>query len=196
MCGRYYLDFGAIPPSLLKGYPMADGAFEAAEHACRSDICPGDRAPALIKVGRDIVLDVMRWGFERPDGGLVINARVETVGQKPMFRGLVEGQRCVLPATHYYEWRDGDGQKFSIAPKGSDTFYLAGLYRFGPSCREFVVLTQAPVSQLDDLHDRMPLILDSRQAMERWMSGETPLFTGYDALRIDAEGDEQLRMSF
>ena len=125
----------------------------------------------------------MRWGFEKPQGGLVINARVETIGERPMFRALAQKQRCAMPASGYYEWRRSDRQKYTVALASAGRFYLAGLWRVGVEGPEFVVLTQPPVEAIVPVHNRM-------------RAGETPLYADSAALRVAAAGPEQLSMLF
>ena len=183
MCGRYFIDEDG-----LREY-----GFETAETG-GADICPGVQAPALVMGSGDIDVKRMRWGFERPGGGLVINARAETMGERPMFRALSERQHCALPASRYYEWRRSDRQPFDISLEGASRFWLAGLYRLGAEGLQFVVLTQPPVRAILPVHSRMPLILADPGALRRWLDGETRLFDG--TVRVQAHGPEQLAMPF
>ena len=73
---------------------------------------------------------------------------------------------------------------------------MAGLYRIGGHGREFVILTQPPVSVIAPIHNRMPLLMDSRDALRCWLSGEMPLFQASEALEVAPDGPEQLRMFF
>ncbi|MBR1821812.1 MAG: SOS response-associated peptidase family protein [Clostridia bacterium] len=189
MCGRYYIDEAA-----LRGYESADWASLGLEGGM--DVCPGMDAPVLIMAASETAFCQMRWGFDRPEGGLVINARVETMTERTMFRSLSERRRCAIPASRYYEWRRADHQKFEVAFNGADRFWLAGLYRMGRERQEFVVLTQPPVPAIQVIHNRMPLILPTTEAVERWLRGETPLFENNGAVRVAAEGPEQLQMRF
>lgn len=193
MCGRYYLETH-LPP---EDTPESLAALEAAiPSRMRGDVRPGDEAPAVVREEEALSVQTMRWGFTGAGGGLVINARVESLREKPMFRGLVDRQRCALPAAGYYEWRDGDGQKYRIALAGRGLFCLAGLYRLGLDGREFVVVTQRPVGGIIPIHNRMPLILDTDAAIHDWLGGELPLYGNGRRLRIEAEGPEQLQMTF
>ena len=188
MCGRYYLS----PRDLVEYAP--EGLYTEKALDGGTDVCPGMEAPALVDDGGASGARRMRWGFARPEGGLVINARVETMAERDMFRGLAQKQRCALPASKYYEWRRGDRQKFDIALPGR--FFLAGLWRVGGDGAEFVVLTQPPVPAIEPIHDRMPVLLPDVDAMRRWLAGETPLFCDSAALRLHADGPEQLAMRF
>ena len=190
MCGRYFMDADDV-----REY-AADIAFENRALTVGTDICPGMDAPATVKSEGRTLSRAMRWGFEKPQGGLVINARVETIGEKPMFRALADNQRCAMPARRYYEWRRSDRQKFDIALTDARRFWLAGLWRIGESGPEFVVLTQPPVEVIAPVHNRMPLLLPTAESMARWLAGETRLFENSAALKVVAEGPEQLTMLF
>ena len=188
MCGRYYMD-----PDDVREY-AADANFDEAAKRRGTDIAPGMDAPAIVDADSEPRARIMRWGFERESGGLVINARVETMGERGMFKGLARRQRCALPASKYYEWRRGDRQKFDISLPGR--FFIAGLWRIGGDGPEFVVLTQPPVPAIEPVHNRMPLLLPTVDAMRRWLAGETPLYSDSAALRVHADGPEQMAMRF
>ena len=188
MCGRYYMD-----PDDVREY-AADAPYGEMAREAGTDVCPGMDAPALVGEGTETRARIMHWGFDRPAGGLIINARVETMGERVMFRALSQNQRCALPASRYYEWRRGDRQKFNIALP--DRVFLAGLWRIGTGGAQFVVLTQPPVPAIEPIHNRMPLLLPGADVMRRWLSGETPIYTDSAALLIRAEGPEQLAMRF
>ncbi len=115
---------------------------------------------------------LMRWGFPRPRGtGVVINARSESVLERPMFRSAFFTRRCVVPSTGFYEWRyeagHKRGQKMWLRLPDQPMLYMAGLYGFFPDARDpdaggytgFVILTTAANASVAPLHDRMPLIL-------------------------------------
>lgn len=187
MCGRYF-----IADEALEGYDIE--ALNRATANGVSDFQPGMEAPVIVADCEGV--ERMHWGFSREQGGLVINARVETMEEKPMFRGLVDGQRCAVPASGYYEWRRADKQKYAVDMRDSGRIWLAGLYRVGSRGKEFVVVTQPPLQAIQPIHNRMPLILPDKAAVDRWLRGDIPLFEDNGALRIAAEGPEQLQMTF
>ena len=187
MCGRYF-----IADEAIREFDI-DALNRASTHG-GAEIQPGMEAPVLLSEGERA--QAMRWGFAREQGSLVINARVETIHDKPLFRGIADDQRCAIPASRYFEWRRADRQKFAIHLRDVGLFYLAGLYRMGELGREFVVLTQPPVKAIQPVHNRMPLILPDRTSMKCWLSGEMPLFSDDASVLIRAEGPEQLQMAF
>ena len=131
------------------------------------DIAPAQEAPVLIAEGNRVTAVFQRWGIPGWRGGLVINARAETVCDKPMFRRSMTGRRCVIPATGYYEWDTARHKYFFQQP--GEPLYLAGIYDNvdGQDC--FVVLTTTPNDSVRDIHDRMPLIL-SHDQVRPWLT--------------------------
>lgn len=141
------------------------------------DIYPTDYAAAITATRESKPMyQQMRWGFSAYDGkGVLINARAETVTEKPTFRKPVAENRCLIPATYYYEWMKSPTLKKKIRhvmrdPK-TTTVYMAGIYRLEASedTPRFVILTKRAAKQIQDIHDRMPVILDREQQKE-WLS--------------------------
>jgi putative SOS response-associated peptidase YedK len=115
-------------------------------------------------------LRLLRWGlvprWRKPGQSNTptpINARSETIIEKPMFRGLVKGHRCLVPASGFYEWQRQNGkQPFYITLRDEPLFAFAGLYDDPPSDDEpgsFTILTTEANALVAPLHDRMPVIL-------------------------------------
>ena len=126
------------------------------------DVFPGDLA-AVIASNRKMEPQVfaMEWGYKMPDGKRIFNARSETASNKAMFADGMRQRRCLIPAAHYYEWqKTSDGKiKYSLAPKGSEGFYLAGIYRIENGVPVFSILTKTPAESISFIHNRMPVIL-------------------------------------
>ena len=137
---------------------------------------------------------LMRWGFlfsGKPRISQVINARSETLTEKPMFRRLVNTRRCVIPANGFFEWASplnkasanpvsSKKSKFLIKPsgvfgaKGIIFFYMAGLTnRLQISADAFVdcfvIITTRASPQMSKIHDRMPVMFD-REMANNWLS--------------------------
>ena len=96
------------------------------------------------------------WGFEA--NTLVINARSETLAERPMFRDLLDTNRCLIPADGFYEWKGRQPYYFQLPEK--TLFAFAGLWRDG----RCVVITRAADRNMQGIHDRMPVIIPQ----ERW----------------------------
>ena len=119
----------------------------------------------------------MKWGFTLPKStSPVVNARVETASEKPLFKEHWKRHRCVIPASYYYEWehfaasngKTKTGRKYLIQPAGATVTYLCGLYRLEDNLPVFSVLTREPSEELRQIHDRMPLII-SEDRITDWI---------------------------
>lgn len=145
------------------------------------NIAPSQRA--LIVRGSELgpVVRALHWGLVpawaktskmvRP-----INARAETVAEKPMFRDAFKVSRCLVLCDGYYEWQlrpDGSKQPYRLALEGSAPFVMAGLWarntRFTAEPLEtFCIVTTQASSRCNDIHPRMPVILD-REHHQQWL---------------------------
>lgn len=181
MCGRYYFDvdieeFREIVSNIRNN---SDEPFKVGE------IFPTNVAPILTNKG--VIL--AKWGFPNLKGkGVIINARVESLNQRMMFRNLVATQRCIVPASGFFEWKrnpSGERLKDKYLFENTDSIlYMAGLYNIFQDNVEqlslfdinkeqpsFVIITQNANKYMGDIHDRMPLIFTKEQ-MIRWLNGD------------------------
>lgn len=146
------------------------------------DVFPGDVA-AVIASNRNLEPQAfaMEWGYRMPDGKRIFNARSETASYKAMFADGMRQRRCLIPAVHYYEWqKTPDGKvKYSIAPKDTEGFYLAGIYRLENGIPVFSVLTKEPAESIAFIHNRMPVILP-QIVMTDWLNSR---YRGGDVLQ-------------
>ncbi len=183
MCGRYTL---ASPNAaeVRARFRLA----ESLEVRQRYNVAPGDQVLA-VRTGRDGAPrgDSLRWGLvpswaKQPDTGLkMINARVETVAERPAFRWAFARYRCLIIADGFYEWRPAAGgpkQPFHIRRADGKTFAFAGLWSIwhapdGVRLRTCTILTTAANATIAPLHDRMPVIL-APDAETDWLELATP----------------------
>ena len=153
------------------------GTFQKNDEPLKAEgeICPSAVLPVLAsnRAGERRVFP-MKWGFSQK-GGLIINARVETAAEKPMFRESWRKHRCVIPVSWYFEWEHNEekktGQKYALQPDVPGLVLLAGLYRMEEDKPTFVILTRPAQENLLWMHDRMPVMLPL-QAAERWICPE------------------------
>lgn len=131
------------------------------------DVCPAQQAPVLVARGGKVVGEMQTWGLPGPAGKLIINARVETVTQKSMFRRSIATQRCVIPATAFYE-RDSSRRAYTFSLP-AQSLWLAGIYDNIDGENRFVILTTTPNASVSPVHDRMPLMLD-RADIRPWLT--------------------------
>lgn len=178
MCGRYSLTTAPEAMRALFDYENLPNL------APRHNIAPTQAVavvrPAAAGAGRELVM--MRWGLvpgwakEIGIGAKMINARAETVAEKPAFRDALARRRCLVPADGFYEWRMEEGRKqpFRIGFRGGRTFAFAGLWerwqattdgggvRAGDMVDSVAIVTTAANARLHPIHHRMPVILDAR----------------------------------
>jgi len=184
VCGRYTLAT-PNPAEVRARFPIG----ESIEVRRRYNVAPGDEVLA-VTTDRDGNPrgELLRWGLvptwaKKPDTGLkMINARVETVAQRPAFRRAFERYRCLIIADGFYEWRRqpaGPKQAFHITQGDGGLFAFAGLWSIwhddneGRTLRTCTILTTAASSAIAPLHDRMPAIL-AAGAESAWLEHAQP----------------------
>lgn len=164
MCARYEFladcpELHAILEALRRRRPGA------AWHP--GTVYPSASAPVLLEAAGELVPELLCWGFPWPGRRPVINARAETLLERPMFREPARSRRCAVPASSFFEW---DSQKHQFVLRRADgrPLYLAGVYdrRDGLDC--YCVVTRPAQGAAAEIHDRMPLIL-SQEAAEAWV---------------------------
>lgn len=169
MCGRYKIGSDGEKSRFFEFIEEINLDFvdeKEIKLSVKSDVNPGMLAPVIL-TKRSIWAGVqMRWGFET-GGKLVINARSESVFDKPMFRDSAMAMRCAVPALGYYEWNERR-EKFLFSPPDGGLMMLAGLYRYAPEGKpEFVIVTRRAYGEYGKIHGRMPLVLNDWRAWLR-----------------------------
>lgn len=171
MCGRYYIRVGIR--DIMEHYFENITNLPVVEYEPRV-IFPSDKVPVIHR-GKEVdkTIHLMKWGFAPSYmKKLMINARSETIAEKPLFRESFFRRRCLIPASGYYEWEkleDESGKiqkiKRDITVDGSDIISLAGIYdRFQDKEGQYFwavsILTKDANDSVKDVHNRMPIILD------------------------------------
>ncbi len=177
MCGRYSL---WCIDDLCGRFRLLDPTLGFRSHF---NIAPGSSNPVIVAHERAEAV-MMQWGLvphwtkditttHRP-----INARAENLDEKPMFSDLLKSQRCLVPASGFYEWKNEGRRKvpFYIHVKDDPVFSFAGLYDTwrnpaGAILQTYTIITTAANEMVAPLHDRMPVILKQDDEM-RWLSSE------------------------
>jgi putative SOS response-associated peptidase YedK len=167
MCGRYRL---SSTERFLERFEVENDL----ELSPRYNIAPCQPVPVVRQHREHPVRNasMMRWGLipywsqDDKSGYKMINARAESVAERPAFRELVQRHRCLVPADGFYEWaRQGPGkQPYHFGMLDGSLFAFAGIWdRWKSPTGEFLescsILTTTPNSLLVDIHDRMPVIL-------------------------------------
>jgi putative SOS response-associated peptidase YedK len=177
MCGRYA---STLPPEMMAElYKL----FNQIEMVPRYNIAPTQPVAAIWESHGRREAHFARWGLvpgwvkDPRDFPLLINARVETMAEKPAFRDALKHGRCIIPASGYYEWHtnpDKSKQPYYITMEDGRPMALAGLYAswMGPNGEEIdsvATITVPTNPQLSVIHDRMPAILRGDE-IDDWLN--------------------------
>ncbi len=179
MCGRFVLitDLSVIARDL-------DISSISASFTPSRNVGPGSLIPVVIGFERGKTLVSCLWGlipFWAKDpsiGAKLINARAETITQKPSFKNAFIQRRCLIPADGFYEWKKEGNKKipYCFGLKSGSPVYFAGLYEkwIAPDKKQVesctIITTQAN-SLVLPVHDRMPVIVP-KVAQELWLNPE------------------------
>ncbi len=141
------------------------------------NIAPGAQLAGLYK-DEQIKATAMHWGliplwakpdtFKRP----LINARAETIFEKPSFRSLMKAHRCLVPVNGFYEWQRRDDRKapYHFVATDSDVLLLAGIYQFNKQGKaECCLVTTEANAVMEPVHHRMPVSVES-DAVDDWLA--------------------------
>jgi putative SOS response-associated peptidase YedK len=174
MCGRYTL---STPAGRLAEEFKLDST---AEIPPSYNVAPTQQVAAVLEDERGRRLEMLKWGLvpswaDDPEiGARMINARSETAPEKPSFRRAFRGRRCLIPADGFYEWKreNGGKQPYYFRMQDGRPFAFAGLWesweKGDGELRTCAILTTRANSVLQEIHDRMPVILP-RDAYDAWL---------------------------
>ncbi len=161
------------------------------------NIAPGQRAPIIIQNEEEKNrIELAPWGFLPPWGGEkafpLINARAETVASSRAFKSAYESNRCLVPFTHFYEWKKARTKiPYAIHLKQSEIGMFAGIYSLNEGVKHYAILTTSPNPLMRTIHDRMPVIL-SPKGQKVWLDPSSPnekrasLLAPFDEGKMDA----------
>lgn len=159
----------------------------------RYNIAPSQDVAVIVRHRGISELKSMHWGLvpswakDPTIGNRMINARAETLAEKPSFKRLVGTRRCLVPADGFYEWRREGKRKVPVWVhlRNKEPFGFAGLWDLwkqpeGEELYSFTIITTEANELLRPIHNRMPVILDNPGG-ERWLD---PTFTSFSSLSI------------
>ena len=176
MCGRFTL--GLSPLELVEVFELLREPVVIP----RFNIAP-TQSVAVVRAGEEgRECGQMRWGLipswakDEKISARLINARAETVAEKPSFRSAFKRRRCLIPADGFYEWKKLEGkskQPYMIGMRGDEPFAFAGLWEHwtdpgGKEVESCTIITTEANELLAELHHRMPVILHE-QDYDRWL---------------------------
>ncbi len=182
LCGRYTL---SVPLSnLVDSFDLRPPEFE---YPPRFNIAPTQDAPVIAQDQDGRRMGLLRWGLvpswakDPAMGSRLINARSETVSDKPAFRRAFHRRRCLVPADGFFEWKKEGGEGATKSPKtpywihlaGREPFVMAGLWEkwdLGEAAPlyTFTILTTDAAPAIREIHPRMPVILPLH-ASDGWL---------------------------
>ncbi len=175
MCGRY--SFVVEDALILERFGLR---VHTAIYKARYNCAPAQDL-AVISCETPGEFRLMRWGLipswakDPAIGSKLINARAETIAEKPSFKNAFRSRRCLVPATGFFEWkRNAHKTPYNIRLKSGDPFCFAGLWDQwtsgdGEIIRTFTIITTSPNELMAEIHDRMPVIL-RREEEQRWIA--------------------------
>ena len=176
MCGRYALT--DLSEAFAERFQVSElPGFDPPRH----NVAPTALMPVLTRAGDGNRVELMDWGLipswsREPKG--FINARSETAAAKPSFRRAFRAQRCIVPASGFFEWKKSASGKlpYLLKVKGQELFGMAGLYDTwtgpdGQPIKTYTILTCGPNALTARIYDRMPCILRPEQE-DDWLMPE------------------------
>lgn len=180
MCGRYSLtaDFQVIEDR------FGEATFDITKYEESYNIAPSQMVLSVVNDGSKNRIGFLKWGLippwakESKIGFKMINARSETVHEKPSFREAFKSKRCLIIADSFYEWKRTDDRKIPmrIKMKNDELFAMAGLWESwkspgGETIHSCTILTTSPNEMMSTIHDRMPVIIKPSDE-QKWLNPE------------------------
>lgn len=180
MCGRYSL---VCIDDLGNRFRIFNPMLGARS---KFNIAPGTRQPVIVQGALSRELKQMQWGLvphwtkNLKTAHPIINARAETLLEKPSFASLLKKKRCLVPASGFFEWKHEGARKipFYMYLNDQPLFAFAGLYDewhdpAGTMLATYTIITTEPNALMATVHNRMPAII-SPDYEEEWLTGEQP----------------------
>ena len=176
MCGRKTLTKDIA--SIIKEMDIEE--WEAHDYKPNYNVAPTQFSPVIINKDSNRVAKMMKWGLiptwskNQNISSKMINARLETLLEKPSFNSLVNRNRCVVLADGYYEWDKHNSQPYYITHHNKKILPLAGLWTEweAPNLTtvlSYTVVTTTPTKNIAHIHNRMPVVLE-KQNIEKWIN--------------------------
>lgn len=200
MCGRFTNK--ASEKDIEKEFKL--GRLNKVSFVSRYNIAPTQMIDAVLETDSERVLTELKWGLipswakDESIGNKMINARAETLSEKPSFRNAFKSRRCIIPASGFYEWaKKGERAKqpFYFYLKEKDVFGFAGLWEewadkeTGELIESCTIITTEANSCLEPVHDRMPVILKPED-YDLWLDEKERNTDRLQSLLIPFSADE------
>lgn len=164
MCGRFVIQ----PDEYYQDLMNLVEEIEKQQKTKTGEIYPTNTVPVIINNGSGREVHLYKWGFPSfKSNSSIINARAETIEEKPMFRKAFHNTRCLIPSHGFYEWQQDTDikQKYHIGLKEQPIMFMGGLYntfknKDGALYDAFTIITAAANDTMSAIHQRMPVIID------------------------------------
>ena len=191
MCGRFVGAFSAelLIEEMTESLSGANMTFALVDDgqlfAPNYNTAPTHSVPILRTEEQKIVVDAMQWGLvptwsKDPNvGSKIINARSETITEKPSFRQSVPGRRCIIPMSGFYEWDRTDPKRkvpYFVTREDGGLMLVAGIWTPSPALEgrhTFSLITRESVDDLSHIHSRSPVEFQADDAL-KWMCNPVP----------------------
>jgi putative SOS response-associated peptidase YedK len=191
MCGRFVGAFSSelLMEEMMEALGSASMTFASEVDdklfASNYNTAPTHIVPILRNEDSVVVVDPMQWGLvpswsKDPNvGSKMINARSETITEKPSFRQSVPGRRCIIPMSGFYEWERTDPKRkvpYFVTREDGHVMLVAGIWtpsRALEGRHTFSLITRESVDDLSHIHSRSPVELHADDALE-WMCNPVP----------------------
>lgn len=191
MCGRFVGAFSAelLTEEMMEALASASMAFatevDNTLFTANYNTAPTHIVPILRHEDSVVVVDPMQWGLvpswskDPSVGSKMINARSETITEKPSFRQSVPGRRCIIPMSGFYEWDRTDPKRkipYFVTREDGHVMLVAGIWTPSPALEgrhTFSLITRESVDDLSHIHSRSPVELHAEDALE-WMCNPVP----------------------
>ncbi|MCK5830160.1 MAG: SOS response-associated peptidase [Methylococcales bacterium] len=200
MCGRFNLT--ATPEKIIQTFHLQ----RLLRYETSYNIPPGQKILTIVQLGDGRYKAVYlywgltpHWAKDRKISNHLINARVETIAEKPSFREAYKQRRCLIPATGFYEWKklEQGKQAYCISHKKQQLFAFAGLWEYWEQGTESIysctIITSAANKMIKPIHQRMPVIINN-QNYTHWLDKQASQETTQKLLKTDAYQEMTLKM--
>ncbi len=183
MCGRFTNK--AKPEEVEKEFKVGNLNSKLFETP-RFNIAPTHTIAVVLEADGERIVSSLKWGLipswakDASIGSRMINARAETLAEKPSFKNAFKSRRCIIPASGFYEWQKqakGAKQPFYFYLKDKDVYGFAGLYEewldkeSGELVETCTIITTEANKVLEPVHDRMPVILTPK-SYDEWLDAK------------------------
>lgn len=169
MCGRFAQ---VIQHNYLKKY-IDELANPELTIPINFNVAPTQTVGVIFADSNKIIQDFMQWRLVPAWANLsspynIINTRIESIQEKPVWRGLFRHKRCLIPANGFYEWHKETKEPYFIKLKDEEIMFMAGIYDIkeypdGSLFPTFSILTKDANREIAELHHRMPIVIPNRQ---------------------------------